>query len=199
MPFKLNNDFLYAIAEKNNEPAFDELIKVYFSGLLSFAISIVKDRHIAEEVVEDVFVKLWENRKILPSIKNLSHYLYISTKNTCLNTIKNKSYAYYKNKVNLEDIGDADAYYFSNEEDNLISKDALEKINEAISKLPPRCKLIFRLVKEDNLKYSEVSQLLNISMKTVENQMNIAIKKFAEIIKISLPEFANYYPLKKSK
>lgn len=80
------------VAHENNQTAFEEMHKMYFAGLLSFAVSILKDRHLAEEVIGDVFVNLWTNRKTLPTVNNLSSYLYIAVKHACLNTIKSRSF-----------------------------------------------------------------------------------------------------------
>jgi RNA polymerase sigma factor (sigma-70 family) len=73
-------------------------------------------------------------------------------------------------------------------EEILIGQEVLQVINQAINELPPKCKLIFRLVKEDNLKYREVAELLHLTPKTVENQMGIAVKKIHEAIGRRLPQ-----------
>ncbi|WP_394803734.1 sigma-70 family RNA polymerase sigma factor [Niabella hibiscisoli] len=71
----------------------------------------------------------------------------------------------------------------------LINKETLSEINAAINELPDRCRLIFKLIKEDGLKYAEVAQLLEISIKTVENQMSIAVKKLAVVINRMIAEY----------
>lgn len=183
----------YSIAENSDRLAFDELFCFYFPGLVSFANSIVKDQHLAEEVVEDVFLKLWDNRRTLTAVRNFSHYIYTAAKYASINAVKNKKRVYY------EEIGDD--FLLNNEtaETRLISAENLKKITGEINKLPPKCRLIFRLIKEDGLRYDEVAQLLSISVKTVESQMTIAIKRLVEALRALLPEYHTIVKSKKAK
>ncbi len=183
---------LDSIAEKNNEIAFAELYRYFFPGLLSFAHSIVKDRQRCEEIIEDVFVKLWNNRKTLPAIQNISHYLYVAVKHACFNCVTREK------NIRFEEMGDDFAVQMETAEQSIIEKENLRKINDAINSLPQRCKMIFRLVKEEGLKYSEVAQILEISVKTVDAQLYIAMNKIAEALRIDLPEFKDYYKSKKN-
>ncbi|MBO9618818.1 MAG: RNA polymerase sigma-70 factor [Niabella sp.] len=159
----------------------------FFPGLFSFAQSIIDDKFKAEEIIEDVFVKLWESKKMLPTITNLSHYLYIAVKHGCLNAVTRR-------KTTEELMPSADFQYkLLSTGDFIIEKENLAKINQAIEDLPEKCRLIFRLVKSEGLKYKEVAQLLDISVKTVDAQMYIAIQKIIATLKITLPEFSHYY------
>lgn len=179
------------ISKHDDQEAFRAVFEYFFPGLLSFAGSILKSQPLAEEVVEDVFVKLWQRRSTLPDIKNLSYYLYTATRNACINALeKQKKYR----QISLDEAGEELTFSFSHSGTSLINKENCLRITEAINQLPPRCRLIFRLIKEDGLKYREVSRLLNISEKTVEAQMSIAIKKLVEKLKVDLPEFGGYYP-----
>lgn len=172
---------LYQIAENNDQTAFNELFKKYFNALVSFSSSILKDQFLAEEVVEDVFIKLWHNRRTLVAIKNFSHYIYTATKYSSINAIKNKS------AIFIEDIEDVFTLTYRSPENALISNENIIEINNAINSLPPKCRLIFRLIKEEGLKYAEVAQLLQISVKTVESQMTIAMKRLSNLLKTMLP------------
>jgi RNA polymerase sigma-70 factor, Bacteroides expansion family 1 len=189
-----NERLLYlqkAIAD-NDELAFSELYRYFFPGLRSFAHSIIKDTHRSEEVIEDVFVKLWNNRQNLPAIQNVSHYLYTAVKHASLNCIARDK------TPSFDAIGDDFHFEIHTPEQFLIAQENLDKITQAINSLPQRCKLIFRLVKEENLRYSEVAELLEISVKTVDAQLCIAVNKIAEVLKNSLPEFKHYYKSKKN-
>lgn len=183
----------YSIAENSDRLAFDELFCFYFPGLVSFANSIVKDQHLAEEVVEDVFLKLWDNRRTLTSVRNFSHYIYTATKYASINAVKSKKRVYY------EDMGDVFLLNSDTAETKLISSENLKRITEEINKLPPKCRLIFRLIKEDGLRYDEVAQLLSISVKTVESQMTIAIKRLVEALRGLFPEYHTIVKSKRSK
>lgn len=184
---------IVAVADNNDQVAFASLYRHFYPGLLSFAESIIKDRQLSEETVENVFIKLWENRKMLSTVKNLSHYLYVSVKHAALNCI------YRQKKIKYETIGDEYDVSFSVQETHTISKENVEKIATAINNLPPKCKLIFRLIKEEGLKYADVAHLLDISLKTVESQMYIAVNKIAQTLEVSLPEYRQFYPSKKNK
>lgn len=183
---------IYAIAENSDEFAFDELFRKYFPGLLSFARSFIKNNHQAEEIVEDVFVKLWNDRRILTNIHNLSHYLYIATKHACINFLKSSQ------NVPFEEVGDAFLFSCQTVETQIISNENVEAILQIVNSLPPKCRLIFRLVKDEGMKYSEIARLLNISERTVNAQMTIAFSRIIEHLKKSLPEFRLHYYKKRS-
>lgn len=183
---------LLLIAEHDDQNALDELFNFYFPGLVSFASNILKDRQLAEEVVEDVFVKLWQNRKTMVSIKSPSHYIYTAVKYTALSALKKQNTIFY------EDYSDDVELTYSSPESDYISNENIARINEAINQLPPKCRLIFRLIKEEGLKYDEVAQLLQLSVKTVESQMTIAIKKLTITIRQMLPDMAEHLFRKKA-
>lgn len=184
------------IAEHDDEKAFDEFFHLAFPGLYSFVNSITHDRQAANEVIEDVFIKLWNNRKILPSLKSIFSYIYTLSKNEALNFINRKSTRDTKRILPVGDFGDAFSYRYD-PDDVLISEENIQIINSAIGHLPPRCRLIFRLIKEDQLKYTEVAELLGISIKTVESQMFKALKILTNSLEKDLPEFSAYYNRKK--
>ncbi len=177
LPYLIN-----AIAENSDEKAFDELFRMYYPALLSYGNSLLKDKQATEEICVDVMLKLWQNRKMLLTIKNLSHYLYIATKHSIISFMRSKGYKDMQKRISIEDAGEYFVYELSNLEMRIVNKETLQRVNAAINTLPSRCRLIFKLVKEDGLKYSEVAQLLEVSSKTVENQMSIALKKLATIL-----------------
>jgi RNA polymerase sigma-70 factor (family 1) len=171
------------IAEKNDEQAFGRLYMAYLHNLLQFANSIIKNDELAEEIVSDVFVRIWQNRKNIDTIDNFKLYLYISTKNTALNYL---SRHFRKEIVSLDEISMNIPLVAYNPEQLLITSEAVKRIEQEISKLPARCRLIFKLVKEDQLKYNDIAKLLNISVKTIDNQMAIAVKKISSAINFEL-------------
>ncbi|MGE9313681.1 RNA polymerase sigma-70 factor [Niabella sp. CJ426] len=173
---------IHAIAHNSDEQAFEELFRIYYPALLSYTASLLKDNPVAEEICGDVLFNLWQNRKTLPAIKNLSHYLYISAKHAAISYTRSRGYKESQKNISLGDVGETLTYELSNHELRLINKETLKEINLAINELPDRCRLIFKLIKEDGLKYAEVARLLEISVKTVENQMTIAVKKLSGII-----------------
>jgi RNA polymerase sigma-70 factor (ECF subfamily) len=170
------------VSEQDDERAFEQIFLHFYPRLFSFALTYLKNRDWAAEVVEDVLIHLWEHRKVLPAIRNLTYYLYVATKNGALNCLK-------KNRreatIDLDEARTSAMQFHRHPENILISEEIIREIEKAISALPGKCQLIFRLVKEEGLKYREVADLLAISIKTVEAQMTIALRKIQE----TLPQY----------
>ncbi|MEP7165202.1 MAG: RNA polymerase sigma-70 factor [Ferruginibacter sp.] len=167
------------ITENNDDQAFGQLYMAYIHNLQQFANSIIKNHELAEDIVSDVFLKIWQNRANLARIDNFKLYLYISTKNTALNYL---SRHFRKEIVSLDEMSLNIPAVSYNPENLLITSEAVKKIEFSIQNLPLRCRLIFKLAKEDGLKYNDIAKLLNISVKTIDNQMAIALKKISTAI-----------------
>lgn len=164
------------VTELNDEQAFEECYKKYFVRLYRFCFSIVHQKAPAEDIVHDVFMQLWKKRAASSSIRNLEVYLYVSVKNLSLNYLRNTS----SRIVDIVDIAERSHEYIqfnADPETLLVHSEAVKKLTAAIRDLPPRCKLIFKLVREDGLKYKDVALLLDLSVKTVEAQLSIAMKR----------------------
>jgi RNA polymerase sigma-70 factor (family 1) len=183
-------ELVQLIAQNNDEDAFTKLYRHYFKGLISFGNSIVKNRQAVEDIVEDVFVKIWENRSVLPTVNNISHYVYVSTKYACFNYIKNKR------NIPSDEIGEDILFSHSNPETSLINSENVNTIISLINALPPRCRLIFKLIKDEDMSYMEVAQLLDISVRTVNAQMSIAIARIIEGLTKEIPELYSCYTKK---
>jgi RNA polymerase sigma-70 factor (family 1) len=166
----------HQIALHGDQAAYKDLYLIFYRPLLQFAYSFVRSHETAEEIVSDVFVNIWKKRKELAGIQNLKLYLFVSAKNTALNYLRAQKKPLLQAEqyqVQLQSI------YFDPER-LMITAEMVNRVQAAIRKLPPRCQLIFKLVKEDGLKYREVAELLNLSVKTVENQMATAIQRLGE-------------------
>jgi RNA polymerase sigma-70 factor (ECF subfamily) len=165
---------------KNDEKAFEELFHRYYSYLCVFASNIIHDDISAEEIVQSFFVKFWEKRNNIHIDTSVRNYLFRSIKNLCLNHIKH-------NKIKLQH---AQQTLASTEEqtynDAYVEIDLANKIEESINALPEKRREIFRLNREEGLKYREIAEKMNISIKTVETQMGLAIKTLRDKLK-------NYY------
>jgi RNA polymerase sigma-70 factor (ECF subfamily) len=167
------------IALYEDMQAYHTLYDLFFNNLHRFCFSFVKSSEAAEEIVSDVFIKLWQIRNKLPEIENLKVYLYQIAKNFCLNYITR----HFKNPVSsLHDIDIEAVISLDNPEELCISADIINTIQQAIRQLPPQCRLIFQMVKEDGMRYKEVAEILHISALTVRNQVAIAIHKIAETL-----------------
>lgn len=171
------------IARNDDQLAYKSLFKNLQPWLYQFAYSFIKSHELAEEIVSDVFIRVWEKRRQLEQIDNLKLYLYVSTKNFSLNylqkLLKNKTFELDQLSVELKSL-------YADPEQVLITREMANRVRLAVNQLPPRCKMIFKLVKEDGLKYKEVAELLDISIKTVEAQVTLAVKKLGSTIRFDL-------------
>lgn len=162
--------------ESCGELTFEELYKHYFVRLFRFCFSIVHQKESAEEIVNDVFLKLWEKSSGGPVIGNYELYLYVAVKNRSLNYLRDHSSF---TTIELSERCDEYIRFDANPETLMVGAEAYQRVRSVINRLPPRCKLIFSLVKEDQLKYKDVARLLDVSVKTVEAQLAIALRKIA--------------------
>lgn len=171
------------IALYDDEAAYKKLFMELYNPLVNFSTSFVQQKEIAEEIVSDILINLWEKRKELERIENLRVYLYISTRNQSLkHLVKQKKI----NSVNLDELDVNLNVSNLNPESLLISKEMIQKLETAIHQLPPKCKMIFQLIKEDGLKYKEIANILNISVKTIDNQLAIALQKISKSLRLNL-------------
>ncbi|WP_321997544.1 RNA polymerase sigma-70 factor [Draconibacterium orientale] len=173
--FEENN--LFINIQQGDEKAFEKLFKLYYGYLCNFATKIIADDVAAEEIVQDFFVKFWERRTDLSVESSLKNYLFRSVKNLCLNYIKH-------NNIKLQHaqkvIAESETSNFNND---YIEVDLAADIAKSIEELPEKRREIFRLSREEGLKYREIAEKLNISIKTVEAQMSLAIKSLRDKLK----------------
>lgn len=183
MPHKKSHksikDLQRRIAVYEDEAAYKELFFLLFQSLTRFAEGILQSKENAEEIVSDVFIAIWNDRAKLNSIDDLQLYLFIAVKNNAVRKVKqlDKNATISLDSINLE----MDSLYHSPEE-RMLSTETMGKIETAINNLPNRARLILKLAKEDRMKYKDIAALLNISVKTVDNQLAIALRKLASAI-----------------
>lgn len=180
----LSEQEIIGAIREGNERIFEEIFRKYYQSLCNYANSILKEMDEAEEVVQNLFLSIWEKRSDLEISISLKSYLYRAVHNHCLNRIKHLKVReeYQQYAVNFYD-----ASYESVSQ--TVMKNELEtKIEEAIKKLPEQCRLIFRMSRFEELKYHEIAEQLELSPKTVENQIGKALK----ILRV---ELAEYLPL----
>jgi len=174
---------MYLKLKEGDEGAFNALFRKYYSAMCLFANQFLHDRELAEEIVQEMFVKIWEKRTILNIETSVKQYLFRSVRNHCLNQIQHeKIKKQYANKV-LES-----AHREINTEQYYLEVDLIRRIEKSIESLPPKRKEIFKLSREQGLKYKEIADDLGISIKTVEAQMGLALKYLRD----DLRDFSNY-------
>lgn len=176
---------LWRISHHSDEKAFREFFELFSGRLYAFAFSFLKNRQLAEEAVADVFFKVWLNRTTLEKIDNIKAYLFKATYNTSLNYLDEVRR---KKALWLDDIEVDLSVDTICPETKLINKELKDKIEQAIEALPPRCKLIYQLARVEKMKYKEIAALLEISVKTIDNQLALAMKKIGEEIRLYLGE-----------
>ena len=173
------NKYNQNIYNKFDEKSFEELFQKHFKGLCFFAQNYVKDFDMAKEIVQDSFINLWEKRQSIDVSKSVKTYLTTSIRNKCLNYLRDTKK--FNTEIILSDVLFQEIDY--EQSDKLIEKELNNKINNAIDDLPEKCKNIFVLNRFENLKYKEIADELDISIKTVETQMSKALKYLREQLK----------------
>jgi RNA polymerase sigma-70 factor (ECF subfamily) len=167
-----NDGLLIKSLAKQDEAAFEQVFKEYFKNLHAYACTILKDEAAAEEIVQQVFFRLWERSDGLTISGSLAAYLYRSVHNGSLNYLKHqKVRAAYRQhagymKENANEHGGK----------NLSLKELETRLADALNELPEQCRTIFQLSRFEELRYKEIAERLNLSVKTVENQMGKALK-----------------------
>ena len=167
------------ICNNDDENAFELFFHVLNNSLIKFCVLYVHQREIAEEIVSDVFVKCWLNRKNLTEIQNPETYLFVAVKNQSLNHIKKYSTIHV---VQIEETNTVEFVNTYNPQKEIENKELIFRMDQAIAGLPQQCRIVFRLIKEDGMKYKEVAEILNISPRTVQTQLFRAIKKLSVIL-----------------
>ena len=137
------------------------------------------EKGVCKDVISDVYLYLWQNRKQLPEIQNYENYLFICARNHAL---KYKSESDKYQKIRLEDADLGGLSEKSTPEQEILDNELKKIIELAINSLPEKCRLIFFMVREENMTYKEVAQILSISDRTVHAQMCIAIRKIGIVI-----------------
>lgn len=187
METKENARYIFQrLSESDDQSAFWRLHSCFFPRLFRLIYSITSHREVAEELTNDVFVQIWQSRKRLNNVENPEVYLFVCARNIAFTYLKSIKAPV----TSIEDMQQFDLHIERTPEDMLISSEMVARINAAIRQLPPKCKLTFLLVKENNLKYREVAEILGLSVKTVEAQMSIALKKLSQSIPFLLPAFS---------
>lgn len=171
-----------------DQRAFRQLFDHYAQRLNRFAFSIVKNKEAATEIIDEVFVRVWKQKETVTAISHLTTYLYTATKNTALNYLSRKANEQINEPFDFINIQLQDE---SCPDQQMVTDEIFRNIRAAIDELPPRCKMIFKLVREDGLRYKQVAEILNVSVNTVDAQMVIAVKKISEKVKGHFDFFPN--------
>lgn len=164
-----------------DEQAFEQVFRSNYAGMCGFAGKYIDDKDEAEEVVQEVFFNYWSKKETLDIIGALEAYLYRSVRNACLNHLKHM-------QVRTKFVEQASLQEEESSFSNSIEVLELQvKIEDSIDQLPSERKKIFKLSREEGLKYREIADQLGLSVKTVETQMGKALKFLRENLTEYLP------------
>jgi len=162
-----------------DKKAYEALFREYFPGLCAFAGKYVPDFDTAREIVHEVFIKLWEKRDTIDPNKSVKSYLFTSVYNRSMNYIRDHK----KFSDSETALQNAEERSVGDVTEKIYGAELEDKINEALEALPDRCREVFLLNRFEELKYREIAERLDISVKTVETQMSKALKILREKLK----------------
>lgn len=189
---ELNDTVLVQLLGNRDEEAFEHVFKAHFKNLHVYACTIVQEPAAAEEIVQNVFYKIWEKAEQLNISPPVAAYLYRAVNNESINYLKHQK---------VKSIHRAHTLYHAKNQSESASKKVLageleKKLRKALSELPEQCRIIFQLSRFEELRYREIAGKLGISVKTVENQMGKALRllrvKLADFLPLLLFLFVNF-------
>lgn len=171
--------------------SFTKLYSVYFARMIRFSQTYIINEEDSENIVQDIFLYLWEHPEAFYAINNPDAFLFTLVKNRCLNHIKQ---SLNNRKQPLENVEkqelEMNLYSLQQFDEMAMSPAEIDSLlNEAINKLPERCREIFILSRMEGLKHKEIANRLNISSNTIENQIVIALQKLKIELKDYMPLF----------
>ncbi|MEX2573614.1 MAG: RNA polymerase sigma-70 factor [Balneolaceae bacterium] len=161
--------------KENDQKALEDLFDRYYYRLCDFVFQFVRSFDLTEEVVSDVFFKIWKSRHKLDIADNFKSYIYTSTRNQALNYLQKEQ----RDQVSLDESIVENSFYKSHQDEELIYQELENRIEILINTLPPRRKQIFKLSRLEGFTYKEIAEILSISVYTVQNQMTLGIKQLA--------------------
>ncbi len=160
---------------KSDEQIFEKLFREYYSHLCNYAGKYIIDSQIREDIVQTFFISIWEKRNLSVTVETFLPYAYRSIKNSCIN--------YYKAEIVKEDflatLTEEWKEQFSEEDDFIYQKE----VQQALQKLPAKCREIFLLKCVTGLRYKEIAEVSNISINTVKYHIGEAFRIMREELK----------------
>lgn len=157
------------------DSAYEQLFKEYYRPLAVFACSYVEDIETGKEIVQDLFVNMYEKRKALAINSSIKSYLYKSVRNRCLNNIKHQQVIKTHHDHMKPEVEQSE-----NLEDLIRETELQHMVSKVVDQLPPKCKMIFTMSRVSGLSNLEIAQQLEISKRTVETQISNALKVLRE-------------------
>lgn len=170
--------YLRKMSEQDSQSAFREFYDMTYDRLFRIAYYYTHHEEWSQEIVLDVFMKLWEHRKQLLDVTNIEDYCFILVKNASLNYIEKEERRPTLSAKVLQEPADQDV----SPEDTLISEELFARYVKALDRLPERCREVFILIREEKQTYAQVAEKLDISIKTVDAQLQKATSRLKEML-----------------
>lgn len=187
---QLNELSYFDLIKNGDEKAFEAMFRFYYKPLYNYARELLKDEYLAEEVIEDIFVRLWENRTQIKIESSLKSYLFKSTYHNCLNRIKHKEVedkykTFFLHHMPVGESNEAlsDEFPLS----DILGAELEVMISKAIESLPDQCRQVFMMSRFQQMKHEEIAEKLNISVNTVRTHIARALQKLRIELKDYLP------------
>jgi len=182
MEYTTTEKSLLQKAASGHEESFTRLFLLYRHKLYSFLLRLTNSPEMTEDVIQDVFLKLWKDRENLVNIEQFGGYIYRMAQHQAINAFRRMA----RETLILAELNKTTAAVNTSAEDNLNVREVRELLNTALEKLPPKQKLVFTLSRDQGLKHDEIARRLNISPSTVNNHMIAALRTIREQLGIHL-------------
>ncbi len=175
---------LWKTAVNDDEKAFEKLFNLFYPALSMYAKRFIEERAIREDIVQDVFAILWEDRKKLAITSSVRNYLIVSVRNHCLNHLRKEGLSrqyedFISEKRSVSDLEEEDVYLLT---------ELHELLDKALAKLPDTYRIIFEMNRMEGKNYEEIAETLNISVRTAKRYKS-------QVIEILKKELKDYLPL----
>ncbi|TNE81608.1 MAG: RNA polymerase sigma-70 factor [Bacteroidetes bacterium] len=168
-----SDEQLLLALKEGSEQALHKLFMRYYDALVRFAVPILKDQDAARDVVQEVFARIWEKRAALADETRIKSYLYMAVKNQSINVLRKEERIQWMNEESeMEALAPREESTFN----TMVDRDLQVRLKHALSAIPPKCRQVFELSRFEGLSYQQIADTLEISVKTVENQMTKALQ-----------------------
>ncbi|OJW61302.1 MAG: hypothetical protein BGO55_29545 [Sphingobacteriales bacterium 50-39] len=172
-----NDEHIWGSIQRKDGPAFENFYKEHYKLFFLTACGYLKDARLAQEVVNDVFVKIWQEAETINIQTSLKSYIYRSVINRCLNELDKGK----RDKQHLSELAHRPEPYV--EPQNMEDTELKARLYRAIDELPEQCRKVFMMSRFDGLKQQEIANLLGISIKTVKNHITHALKLLHKVLR----------------
>ena len=179
LPVTMNERRLILGLKKGDHDSYETLFELYYAKFVNFADTVLRDRTVAKDIVQEAFIRLWLNRSRLDENQSLENYLYVIVKRLLLNHIRDTKPAL---SLESESAQAVQTNSWGGQDLIVIANETRNRINDAIDRMPPQRRAVFTMSRNQGLSNKEIAESLQISVKTVERHMTLALAELRENI-----------------